>query len=47
MKTLKELLGWSQEGADQLRAEKKAEPNHRKNRAANKRARASRKRNRR
>jgi len=45
-KPLKELFGWNQEGADFLKATKKATPNHRKNRSKNKAARAARKKNR-
>lgn len=44
--TLKELVGWDQESSDWIKEEKKSEPNHRRNRARNKIARASRKANR-
>ena len=43
--TLKELVGWTQVDSDWIKFSKMEEPNHRRNRAANKRARASRKAN--
>ena len=44
--TLEKLIGWNQEGADFIKEIKKASPNHRRNRATNKRVRAARRKNR-